>query len=168
MIRFVMPAATALLALLAPVAARAADPLPTESHKVLPVALAIEAAQAAMASCKAQGYNATVTVTDRNGQPQLLVVADNGNRLGPQLSRRKAYTSAVLRVSTGDFKKRVATPGAFNPGVFDQELTTEQGGLPIKVGTETIGAIGVSGAPGGDKDEACASAGLAKISDRLL
>jgi uncharacterized protein GlcG (DUF336 family) len=168
MIRCFMPAATVLLALLAPVTAGAADPLPTETHKLLPVALAIEAAQAAMATCKAQGYNVTVTVADRTGQTQLLVVADNGNRLGPSLSRRKAYTSAVLRVSTGDFKTRVARPGAFNPGVFDQELTTEQGGLPITVGTETIGAIGVSGAPGGDKDEACASAGLAKISDRLL
>ena len=168
MSRLLLRTAAAFLALLAPVAARAADPLPTETHKVLPVALAIEAAQAAMATCKAQGYNVTVTVADRTGQTQLLAVADNGNRLGPQLSRRKAYTSAVLRVSTGDFKARVATPGAFNPGVFDAEITTEQGGLPIKVGTETIAAIGVSGAPGGDKDEACASAGLAKISDRLL
>jgi len=132
------------------------------------VALAVEAAQAAMATCKAQGYNATVTIADRNGLQQVLLVADNGNRLGRELSRRKAYTSALLRQSTGDYKKRVATPGAFDPGVFDREYTTEQGGLPIKIGTDTIGAIGVSGAPGGDKDEACAAAGLAKITDRLL
>jgi uncharacterized protein GlcG (DUF336 family) len=168
MIRYSMPAAAAAIALLAPIQAGAVDPLPTETHKVIPIALAFEAAQAAMAQCKTQGYNVTVTIADWNGQVKLLAVADNGNRLGPSLSRRKAYTSAVLRQSTGDYKKRVATPGAFNPGVFDAELTTEQGGLPIKVGSETIGAIGVSGAPGGDKDEACAGAGLQKISDRLL
>jgi len=167
MIRTRMPAAAALIALLAPLQAGAVDPLPTETHKLVPIALAFEAAQAAMAHCKTQGYNVTVTIADWNGQVKLLAVADNGNRLGPSLSRRKAYTSAVLRQSTGDYKTRVAN-GGFNPGVFDAELTTEQGGLPIKVGNETIGAIGVSGAPGGDKDEACASAGLEKIGDRLL
>jgi uncharacterized protein GlcG (DUF336 family) len=55
----------------------------------------------------------------------------------------------------------------FNPTLYDTQMVTALGGVPIKVGNETIGAIGVSGAPGGDKDEACANAGLAKISDRL-
>ncbi len=120
-----------------------------------------------MAQCKTQGYNVTVTIANRDGLQQVLLVADNGNRNGRELSRRKAYTSAILRVSTGDFKQRVSQPGAFNPMQFDPQLTTEQGGLPIKVGNDTIGAIGASGAPGGEKDEACAAAGLAKISDRL-
>jgi uncharacterized protein GlcG (DUF336 family) len=71
-----------------------------------------------------------------------------------------------LRVSTADFAKRVAG-GGFNPAVFDPQLATAVGGLPIKVGNDTIAAIGVSGAPGGDKDEACANAGLAKINDQL-
>ena len=53
------------------------------------------------------------------------------------------------------------------PTLYDIQMVTALGGVPIKVGNETIGAIGVSGAPGGDKDEACANAGLAKISDRL-
>jgi uncharacterized protein GlcG (DUF336 family) len=69
-----------------------------------------------------------------------------------------------LRVPTADFAKRVAG-GCFNPAVFDNQLVTAVGGLPIKVGNEAIAGIGVSGAPGGDKDEACAQAGLAKISD---
>jgi uncharacterized protein GlcG (DUF336 family) len=167
MIRSYALAAAVVMTAVAGSGAWAADPLPTETFKLLPVALAVEAAQAAMAQCKTQGYNVTVTVADRNGLPQVLLVADNGNRLGRELSRRKAYTSALLKVSTGDFKKRVSVPGAYNPAVFDPELTTEQGALPIKVGNETIGAIGASGAPGGEKDEACAAAGLAKISDRL-
>jgi uncharacterized protein GlcG (DUF336 family) len=86
--------------------------------------------------------------------------------LSSEVARRKAYTAAQLRVSTADFAKRVQG-GGFNPAVFDNQLATAQGGLPIKVGNDTIAAIGVSGAPGGDKDEACAGAGLAKISDRL-
>jgi uncharacterized protein GlcG (DUF336 family) len=57
---------------------------------------------------------------------------------------------------------------AFNPGVFDPQLTTAQRGVPIKVEDDTIGAIGAGGAPGGDKDEACSNAGIAKIGDRLI
>ncbi|HWF95839.1 MAG TPA: heme-binding protein, partial [Xanthobacteraceae bacterium] len=82
-------------------------------------------------------------------------------------TRRKAYTAAVLRASTGDYTKRVSTPGAFNPGIYDPELSTGQGGVPIKVGEDTIGGIAAAGAPGGDKDEACAVAGVDKIKDRL-
>ena len=144
-----------------------AEPLPTEAHKVLTAELAVEAAQAAIAACKAQGYNVTVTIVERAGKPKLVLVGDGANALTREITRRKAYTSAILRVSTGDFTKRVATPGAFNPGVFDPVLSTGLGGLPIKVGDDTIGGIAAAGAPGGDKDEACASAGLAKISDRL-
>jgi uncharacterized protein GlcG (DUF336 family) len=145
----------------------AADPLPTESHKVLSAALALEAAEAAVAACKSQGYNVTVTVVDRAGQIKLILVGDGARPLTLEVTRRKAYTSAMQRVSTGDFTKRVSTPGAFNPSQFDKELTTGQGGLPIKVGEDTIGGIAAAGAPGGDKDEACANAGLAKIADQL-
>ena len=145
----------------------AADPLLTETHKVLTAALAVEAAQAAIAACKAHGYNVTVTVADRMGTPKVIIVRDGPPGVGTEVTRRKAYTAAVQRVSTGDFTKRVSTPGAFNPGMFDSQLATGQGGIPIKVGEDTIGGIAVGGAPGGDKDEACAIAGLEKIKDRL-
>jgi len=145
----------------------AADPLPAETHKVLTAALALEAAEAAVAACKAQGYNVTVTVVDRVGQIKLILVGDGARPLTLEVTRRKAYTSAMQRVSTGDFTKRVSTPGAFNPSQFDKELTTGLGGLPIKIGEDTIGGIAAAGAPGGDKDEACANAGLAKIGDQL-
>jgi uncharacterized protein GlcG (DUF336 family) len=145
----------------------AADPLPTESHKVLPASLAVEAAQAAIAACKAQGWTVTVTIADRSGSPRLVLMGDGANQLTKEVTRRKAYTSALLGVSTGDFAKRIATPGAFNPTVYDPQLAVGPGGLPIKVGNDTIGGISAAGAPGGDKDESCAAAGLAKISDRL-
>ena len=148
----------------------AADPLPTQTFKILPAALAVEAAEAAeaaIASCKGQGYNISVAIVDRAGNLNLLIVGDGASALSRDLSRRKAYTSAMRRTTTADLAKQVATPGTFNPTLYDTQLVTAQGGAPIKVGNETIGAIGVSGAPGGDKDEACADAGVAKISDRL-
>jgi uncharacterized protein GlcG (DUF336 family) len=166
MIRTYALAATAVLALTGG-NAWAADPLPSENHKVLTAALALEAAQAAVAACKAQGYNVTVTIVDRAGAIKLILVGDGARPLTLEVTRRKAYTSAMQRVSTGDFTKRVSTPGAFNPGMFDKELATGLGGLPIKAGEDTIGGIAAAGAPGGDKDEACANAGLAKISDQL-
>jgi uncharacterized protein GlcG (DUF336 family) len=167
MIRSHALAAAAALAAFTSINAWAADPLPAETHKFLTAALAVEAAQAAIAACKAQGYNVTVTIADRTGTPKLILVGDGAGPLTTEVTRRKAYTSARQRVSTGDFTKRVTTPGAFNPGLYDPQLTTGQGGIPIKVGDDTIGGIATAGAPGGDKDEACAVAGLEKIKDRL-
>jgi uncharacterized protein GlcG (DUF336 family) len=166
MIRSYLLAATAALVAVTATRALAAEALPTETHKLLPAALAVEAAQTAIATCKGQGYNVAVSITDRMGLPQLLIVGDGAGALSREVARRKAYTSAQLRVSTADFAKRVAG-GGFNPAVFDNQLVTAAGGLPIKVGNETIAGIGVSGAPGGDKDEACAQTGLAKIGDQL-
>jgi uncharacterized protein GlcG (DUF336 family) len=166
MIRFRAPA-IASIALFSSVIVVPAEPLPTETFKILPAALAVEAAQAAMAACKAQGYAISVAVVDRTGNPKLLLVGDGAGALTPSLSRRKAYTAAIRRVSSGELAKQVAVPGAFNPTLYDRQLVAVQGGVPIKVGDEMIGAIGVSGAPGGDRDEACANSGIAKITDRL-
>src|SRR6202162_3033884 len=116
MIKTYALAATAVLAAFTSVNAWAADPLPTESHKVLTAALALEAAEAAGGGCKAQGYNVTVTIVDRNGATKLVLVGDGARPLTLEVTRRKAYTSAMQRASTGDFTKRVSTPGAFNPG----------------------------------------------------
>jgi uncharacterized protein GlcG (DUF336 family) len=167
MIRFCASAPVACIVLLSSINVVPAEPLPTETFKILPAALAVEAAQAAVAACKTQGYTISVSIVDRAGNPKLLLVGDGASALSRRLSRRKAYTAAMRRVSTGELAKQVAAPGAFNPTLYDTQLVTATGGLPIKAGDETIGAIGVSGAPGGDKDEACANAGLAKISDRL-
>jgi uncharacterized protein GlcG (DUF336 family) len=167
MIRSHALALAAGLAVSTGINAWAADPLPSETHKVLTAALAVEAAQAAIAACKAQGYNVSVVIADRTGTPKVVIVRDGPPGVGPEVARRKAYTAALQRVSTGDFTKRVSTPGAFNPGMYDSTLSTGQGGVPIKVGEETIGGIAAAGAPGGDKDEACAVAGIDKIKDRL-
>jgi uncharacterized protein GlcG (DUF336 family) len=166
MIRSYAPAIVGI-ALFGSVSVGRTEPLPTETFRVLPAALAIEAAQAAMAACKAQGYAISVAVVDRTGNLKLLLVGDGAGALTPSLSRRKAYTAATRRVSTAELAKQVAAPGAFNPTLYDRQLVALGGGAPIKAGDEMIGAIGVGGAPGGDKDEACANAGIAKITDRL-
>jgi uncharacterized protein GlcG (DUF336 family) len=167
MIRSSALLATTTLAVLTSLNAWAADPLPVETHKVLTAALAVEAAEAAIAACKAQGYNVTITVADRLGMPKVVIVRDGPPGVGTEVTRRKAYTAAVQRQSTADYTKRVTTPGAFNPGQFDMQLATGAGGVPIKAGEDTIGGIAAGGAPGGDKDEACAAAGVDKIKDRL-
>ena len=146
-------------------AVRAAD-LPSETHKMLPVGLAVEAAQAAIASCKEHGWNVSVTIADRTGDIRLVMMGDGARDLTKEVTRRKAYSAAMLGISTDELAKRIAG-GGFNPMVYDANLAQGAGGLPIKVGNETIGGIAAAGAPGGDKDEACAAAGLAKIADRL-
>ncbi len=167
MIRSGALTAIACIALFSNIRVVPAEPLPTETFKMLPAALAVEAGQAAIASCKTQGYNVSAAIVDRAGDLKLLLVGDGAGAITRSLSRRKAYTAAMRRVSSGELAKQVAAPGAFNPTLYDRQLVALAGALPIKVGEETIGAIGVSGAPGGDKDEACANAGIAKITDRL-
>ena len=82
-------------------------------------------------------------------------------------SRRKAFTSVTFRQPSADWAKRVLTDPAV-AGLKDTEGTIALGGgVPIKAGNEVIGAIGVSGAPGGEKDEACTNAGIQKVADKL-
>lgn len=143
-----------------------AQGLPME--RVLPLSLATEAAQAALAACEKQGYHVSVAVTDRSG---LVRVQLRGDHAGPHTldsSGRKAYTSASLGRPTGDLAKMIAG----NPTLEELRNMNEMilmlgGGLPIKAGEEVLGGIGVGGSPGADKDEACALAGLDKIRDRL-
>jgi uncharacterized protein GlcG (DUF336 family) len=128
---------------------------------------ASEAAEAAIKQCRKDGFRVTVTVVDRSGQIKA-VMRDDGT--GPHTldsSRRKAFTSLSFRRSSADFAKMVGTnPAAANLKDIEGVIAVA-GGLPIKAGDEVIGAIGVGGAPGGDKDEACAQAGINRISDQL-
>jgi hypothetical protein len=80
---------------------------------------------------------------------------------------RHGFVGMTGMITTIEMAKAIATPGAFNPTLYDAHMVIAGGGVPIKAGNEVIGGIGVGGAPGGDKDEACANAGLAKIGDRL-
>jgi uncharacterized protein GlcG (DUF336 family) len=134
------------------------------TQKVIPMEIAQTIAQAAVLQCRANGYRVSATILD-NGGALKAFVRDDGAGLGTiDISHKKAYTSLVFGRTSGEMAKAF---GAMTPPPNIEGVVLLAGGLPIKAGTETIGAIGVSGAPGGDKDEACATAGLAKVADKL-
>ena len=136
-------------------------------QKNISLALATEAATAALQFCSAKGWKVSVAVVDRAGQLKTQLRADGAGPHTLDSSRRKAYTSASLREGTSKLLGIVQkTPGAATLPMIDGLLILG-GGLPIRVGDEVIGAIGVGGAPGGHLDDQCAEAGIAKISDRL-
>jgi uncharacterized protein GlcG (DUF336 family) len=136
------------------------------ARKDISAAMAMTMAETAIATCKTNGYAVSANVVGRNGE---VIVAMRGDNTGPHTlenSMKKAYTARAQRRSSGDFGdglKDNFTAGALHL----TNMTTARGALPIKVGEDTIGAIGVSGAPGGDKDEACAKAGIDKVSADL-
>ena len=135
-------------------------------RKDLSAAMALTMAQTAVATCKTNGYNVSANVLGRNGE---IIVAMRGDNTGPHTlenSMKKAYTARAQRRSSGDFGDSLKdnfTAGALHLS----NIVTARGALPIKVGEDVIGSVGVSGAPGGDKDEACAKAGLDKVSAEL-
>jgi uncharacterized protein GlcG (DUF336 family) len=134
------------------------------TQKVISMELAQTMARAAVMQCRADGYRVSATVLD-NGGALKAFVRDDGAGLGTiDISHKKAYTSLVFGRTSGEMGKVF---GSMTPPPSIDGVLTLAGGIPIKVGTETIGALGVSGAPGGDKDEACANAGLAKVADKL-
>ena len=130
------------------------------------MATALTIATTAIDICKTNGYRVSAAVVGRSGE---IIVHLRGDDTGPHTienSYKKAYTSRTFRISSGEFAQRVKdnpTTGA----VHLTNIVAAQGALPIKVGDETIGAVGVSGAPGGDKDEVCAKAGIDKVADQL-
>jgi uncharacterized protein GlcG (DUF336 family) len=136
------------------------------TEKQVSVALAQEIAQAAMTQCHNDGYRVAVTVVDRGGQIKAVLRDDNGSPHLIEASKRKAFTSAMFRSPSGAFAERIQNP-ALAPLTTLEGVIALRGGLPIKAGDEVIGAVGVGGAPGGDKDEACAQAGIQKVSDKL-
>jgi uncharacterized protein GlcG (DUF336 family) len=136
------------------------------ARKDISAAMAMIMAETAIATCKTNGYNVSANVLGRGGE---IIVAMRGDNTGPHTlenSMKKAYTARAQRRSSGDFGDSIKdnfTAGALHL----TNIVTARGALPIKVGEDTIGAIGVSGAPGGEKDEVCAKAGIDKVADQL-
>jgi uncharacterized protein GlcG (DUF336 family) len=136
------------------------------SEKSLSAAMAMTLAQTALETCTNQGYHVSVHVLGRNGEVLVAIRGDGAPPHTMENSQRKAYTARTFRIPSGEFAQRVKdnpTSGA----VHLSGIIAAQGALPIKAGDEVIGAVGVSGAPGGEKDEACAKAGLDKVADQL-
>jgi uncharacterized protein GlcG (DUF336 family) len=135
-------------------------------HKDLTAAIAMEIAATTQATCKANGYSVSVTVVGRNGEVILQVRGDDSNPHTMENSMRKAYTARTTRSPSGALVDRVKADPTLG-FVHLSNIIAVQGALPIKVGDEVIGAAGASGAPGGEKDEACVKAALDKVANRL-
>jgi uncharacterized protein GlcG (DUF336 family) len=156
-------AATAL-AVLALAGAARADIL---TERNMPLDIAVEAAQAAVDACAAKKFNVTAAVVDRAGVVRAVLRAD---RAGPHTldsAIRKAFTAASMRTPTMKIAENVGKNPAAAQLVSIEGFLILAGGVPVKAGEETIGAIGVGGAPGGDIDDECARAGIDAVSAKL-
>ncbi len=135
------------------------------TQKALSVEAALAVAHGALDKCHADGYRVSLTLLDNSGLVKLQVRGDGTGPHTLEHSRRKAYTALTFKRTSGETAKAWAV--AKTPPPVIEGTVGAQGGVPIHAGNEIIGAIGVSGAPGGEKDEACAAAGIAKIADLL-
>src|SRR5512138_15147 len=156
--RFRMKAGAVLLgwALLSQAGAQA-----TFTQKVLTPETALKAALAAQKKCRDSGYQASVAVVDRMGVTQVLLRDRFAGPHTVDLAQAKAWTAASFRTSTLELAD-ATQPGKPQSGIRNRPgVAAVGGGLMIEAGGSLLGAIGVSGAPGGKEDEACAEAGIA-------
>jgi len=138
------------------------------TFKVLKPEVALELAQAALKACRDAGFQVAVAVTDRAGVTQVILRDQLAGSHTPETARRKAWTAASFRTDTMTMMKETQA-GKEQSGVrFVREALMIGGGVPVTAAGSMVGAVGVSGAPGGDQDEKCAKAGIAAIEERLL
>ncbi|MBG9389634.1 GlcG/HbpS family heme-binding protein [Caenimonas aquaedulcis] len=148
-------------------AAGSAGAQAVRTEKNISLELANQVAAGAVAACAANGYAVAATVVDRAGVVRAVQRADNAGPHTLASSQQKAWTSASAKNTTlAMMEGAQKNPGAANL-VYLPGFLLLGGGVPIKVGNETIGAVGVGGAPGGNLDEQCAVASLDKVKDQL-
>lgn len=145
------------------VGALAQDGLPTQ--KMLTIDVAQTIAQDAMAQCRANGYKVTVTVVDSANVLKAFLRDDGASMATVEVGRMKA--NSVMAFGRPSGPPANLPPGTPAPPPVLPGTINAMGGVPIKVGDQLIGAVSVSGAPGGDKDAACANSALAKVADKL-
>jgi uncharacterized protein GlcG (DUF336 family) len=139
----------------------------TYSVKILTPETALKAAQAALQSCRERGFQATVAVVDRMGVVQVLLRDRFAGPHTPDMATAKAYTAASFRTNTTELAE-ATQPGRPASGIRHRPgIAAVGGGMMIEAGGSLLGAIGVSGAPGGREDDACAAAGIAAIREDI-
>jgi uncharacterized protein GlcG (DUF336 family) len=153
--------------LAAALAAPLANAQAVRTERNMSLELANQIAAASVAACQANGYAVTATVVDRAGSVRAVQRADNAGPHTLGASLEKAFTSASAKNTTlAMMEVAQKNPGAANlvniPGFL-----LLGGGVPVKVGNEVIGAVGIGGAPAGNLDEQCAMAALDKVKDLL-
>lgn len=158
-------AVAAAVSIAAALPARAAEGIIT--YKSLAPDTAFELARAALQQCRKDGYQVAVVVLDRFGAP-LVELRDRYTPVGAlAIARGKAWTATTFTRDTSAFVEAIKD-GTLGFGLANlPKVTPLGGGLVIEAGGSLLGGVGVAGAPGGDKDEACAKAGLAAVQDKL-
>ena len=161
----VLSGALCLLAVLAAGTVRAQDA--TLAVKIMTPETALRAAQAALKTCRDGGFQVAVAVVDRSGVTQVVLRDRFAGPHTVEMAVDKAWTAVSFRVSTTELAK-ATEPGSAQSGIRHRpRVAAVAGGLMIEGGGALVGGIGVSGAPGGDRDEACAAAGINAIRDSL-
>jgi uncharacterized protein GlcG (DUF336 family) len=157
------------LALFASASLLAAGPAVAQApqmEKNVSMALSMAIMQGVLDQCAKDGYKVSVTIVDKAGNVAASVRGDGTSPHTMEFSRLKAYTARTRNQTSLQTMKMLEDPA----NAFIRQIPNVVGvggGVPIKAGAETIGGVGVSGAPGGEKDEACANAGLAKVEAAL-
>jgi len=137
------------------------------AYKSLGPELALDLARAALANCRTRGYQVAVAVVDRFGVTQVMLRDRFAGPHTPSTASGKAWTAASFKTSTTELNA-ISQPGMMQAGIRNLPgAVVIAGGLIVEAGGSLIGAVGVSGAPGGDADEACAKAGIDAIRDKL-
>ena len=135
-------------------------------EKNVSMAMSLAIIQGTLEQCTKDGYKVSITIVDKAGNVAAQIRGDGTNPHTMEFSRLKAYTSRTRGQTSLEFMKLTSNPESAYlkqiPGVV-----AVGGAAPIKVGNEIIGAVGASGAPGGEKDEVCVLAGIAKVQDSL-
>jgi uncharacterized protein GlcG (DUF336 family) len=139
----------------------------TFTQRVLTPETALKAAQAALKKCRDSGYQATIAVVDRMGVAQVLLRDRFAGPHTADMATAKAWTAVSFRTSTAELAE-ATQPGKPQSGIRNRPgVAAVAGGLIIEAGGSLLGAIGVSGAPGGREDELCAAAGIAAIREDI-
>ncbi|UCE76174.1 MAG: heme-binding protein [Gammaproteobacteria bacterium] len=133
--------------------------------KLLSLDMARTIAGAALEACRKDGYQVSVVVTDRSGEPLVVMRDIYSNRYFTQLALGK--TNAVIMANTTSAELRRNRPDMVNELNLLDGVMVLAGGVPVQVAGSLVGAVGVSGAPGGDLDEACARAGVEAVREEL-
>ncbi len=137
----------------------------TVETRLMTLPLAADIARAAVAACAKAGYQVSAVVVDRSGAPQVVMRDVYASRHTIDIASGKANAVVLSGVSSAEFRSnRADIVPEMNE--IDGVLVLD-GGLPIRAAGALLGAVGVSGAPGGDKDEVCARAGIEQVQDRL-
>jgi uncharacterized protein GlcG (DUF336 family) len=139
----------------------------THTLRLLTPEAAQKVVNAALQECRKQGFQVAVAVVDRSGVAQAMVRDRFAGAHTPEVAINKAWTAASFRTETTDLA-RATQPGQASSGLRSvARFTAVGGGVPIQAAGSIIGAVGVSGAPSGDADDACAKAGIASVRDEL-